>query len=189
MACLLSSGGLIISLVAFGTVEHHIHRKRRAANMPVLSMGAIRSAEDMIKAQVEKLCTRFQAYSKSGMPVELRTQFIAFTTDTIALHSLGQSLGLQDDENKAKDWNLTIRAVAKLTPLVKQFPWALETLKKIPVKIFRLISVDLARLLQYHHVSPDLHMLSSISRQTKHVVWLGHAGTRTPVSKGILFHD
>ncbi|KAL8745009.1 MAG: hypothetical protein Q9190_002823 [Brigantiaea leucoxantha] len=138
------------NLGPFGTIEHDIHRKRRAANSRILSISAVTSAESLIKDQVEHLSKNFQGCYKKGQILELRTRFLAFTTDTVALHALGESMGLQDDDLQAEEWNRTIRAVAKLTSLVKQFPWIINLFKKLPLGMLQRLAPDLARILQLH---------------------------------------
>lgn len=50
--------------------------------------------------------------------MERRTRFLAFTTDTVALYSLGQSRGLQSDElsRGRMEPNNTCRSKAHSTP-------------------------------------------------------------------------
>ena len=110
------------------------------------------NAEPLLRSQVDRLSIIFQQAFGKGEVLDLRPRFLAFTTDTVALHTLGHSMGLQDDETRAEDWNRTIRAVAKLTPLLKHFPWMIGFVQKLPVNLVRVIMPDLARLLQLHCV-------------------------------------
>lgn len=137
---------------AFGTVDHNIHRKRRVANSRLYASDAIANAESMVQEQVERLSEIFQRYVENGEVLELRKRFLAFTTDTVALHTLGQSMDLQSDERRAEEWHRTIRTVAKLTPFAKQFPWVIDVVRNLPVGPFKMIMPDMARLLQLHHV-------------------------------------
>lgn len=101
---------------AFGTVDHNIHRKRRAANSPFFSKQAIKAAEPLIQEQVKKLCDVLHKSHVDGDVVELRVSFLAFSTDTASSYVLGESKGLQDEKVKAKEWSETILAVPRLTP-------------------------------------------------------------------------
>lgn len=136
----------------------------------------------------------FQSSFERGETLELRTRFLAFTTDTVALYSLGQTMGLQGDERRAQEWNQTIRAVAKLTPLVKQFPWSIDISSILPLGMAHLIMPDFARVLQFRqvsstqpHISCEYCSQASIStmqmRKTTDVdfVFAGHALPRPPI--------
>lgn len=57
---------------------------------------------------------------------------------------------------RAEEWNRTIRAVAKLTPLLKQLACLWPFFGALPVGAIHLIMPDLATLLQLHRVSFDL---------------------------------
>lgn len=146
--------GLDLQLrTAFGTVDHDLHRKRRAATSRLYSSDAIANAESTIQEQVERLSETFQRYAENREVLELRKTFLAFATDTVALHNLGKSMDLQSDERRAEEWHRTIRTVAKLTPVVKQFPWVTDVVRNLPVGAFKMIMPDLAGVQQLHHVS------------------------------------
>ena len=149
---------------AFGTVDHDLHRKRRAANSRLHSTAAIASAEVLVRGQVERLSSIFRNAFETGEVLELRTRFLAFTTDTVALYSLGESLEYLSSRQRSEEWGRTIRAVAGLTPLVKQFPWLIDIVKSIPLAVAtRIMPPDLARVSQFHYVS-NLSMCNADSR-------------------------
>ena len=154
---------------AFGTVDHYLHRKRRAANSRLHSINAIANAESLVQEQVERLSDIFERCFEKGEVLELRTRFLAFTTDTVALHSLGQSMGLQSDERRAEEWYRTIRAIAKLTPLLKQFPWVIDVFQNLPVGAVYSIMPDLARVLQLRRVSSSQRLLPCLICEFVHM--------------------
>ena len=107
----------------------------------------------MLRGQVERLSDIFQYHLETNETVELRTAFIAFTSDTVALHFLGQSLGLQDDRQHANEWNRAIRAVAKYTPLIKQFTWLIHAAESLPRGLVGAVFSDLSKILHLRRVS------------------------------------
>ncbi|TVY17339.1 Cytochrome P450 monooxygenase sdnE [Lachnellula arida] len=113
-------------LATFGTVSHDLHRKRRLAISPFFSRKFIINAEKIFKDQVEHLSRNLQSCYQSGNVLDLRVTYLAFTTDTICRLAFGGALGLQDDTRGADDWAETMEAVARLTPLIKQFPFLLS---------------------------------------------------------------
>ncbi|TGO68998.1 hypothetical protein BELL_0796g00030 [Botrytis elliptica] len=137
-------------LGTFGTVEHDVHRKRRAANSHLLSTRAIFDAQPLILDQVRILSDQFERYLNTKEIIDLRVTFLAFTTDTITRYALGESKDLQENKTLAVDWSATIRAVARITPLMKQFPWMMTVALYIPIDILRFFMPELSRLVQYH---------------------------------------
>ena len=84
--------------------------------------------------------------------MELRVRFLAFTTDTVTRYALGKSNGLQFDIQRAKDWSATIRAIAAITPLVKQFPWLMDLVMCLPLTVLQVLSPELSRVVQLQYV-------------------------------------
>ena len=107
-----------------------------------------------MREQVERLSEILERSSDRREVVELRRRFLAFTTDTVALHALRETLGLQNDDCRAEEWSRTISAVAKLTPFIKQFPWILRVVQTIPIFAVQAVMPDLARVLHLHDVRP-----------------------------------
>jgi hypothetical protein len=119
----------------------------------LLSVRAITEGTPLIQEEVQALSDSFQRSFEKGEVVDLRVRCLAFTTDTITRYALGESKGLQKDDAAAQDWSQTIRAVARITPFVKQFPWIIDVAIRAPVPLVRLVLPQLSRLLDFHHVS------------------------------------
>ncbi|KAL8808403.1 MAG: hypothetical protein Q9200_004294 [Gallowayella weberi] len=134
----------------FGTVEHNLHGKRRAALSPMFSSRAISKAAEIMKGQVELLCNTFRDHLASGSPLELRTVFTGFTMDTVSLFAMGKSMGVQNDQSRAKTWVEAIKGISKTTPVAKQFPWLLSLGQKIPLGFIRRMNPAMAEVLQIH---------------------------------------
>jgi hypothetical protein len=137
---------------AFGTVSHDLHRKRRLAISPFFSRKFTKNAETVFQDQVERLSRVLHSSYQSGNVLDLRITYLAFTTDTVCRLAFGGSLGLQDNTSSAEDWAETMEAVARLTPLIKQFPFLISLVKKVPLPLLSYVVPVLARLLQLHEV-------------------------------------
>ncbi|KAF7869640.1 hypothetical protein EAF04_004424 [Stromatinia cepivora] len=121
-----------VPLGTFGTVEHDIHRKRRAANSQLQSTRAVYDAQPLIVDQTSAL----RCWPSPQIPSQdMRS---------------GRSSNLQENEKLAVDWNATIRAVDRVTLLMKQFPWMMTAALYIPITILRLFMPELSKLVQYH---------------------------------------
>lgn len=92
-----------------------------------------------------------QSLANNGV-VELRKTYLAITTDTLCDHASQKSQGLLIEDRKAAEWKRTIKAVAILTPLIKQFTWIIPMALKLPLASLQLVVPDLARIVSLHHV-------------------------------------
>ena len=143
----------MLNVTAFGTIDHEIHRKRRAAISPFFSKNTVTSTEHMIYDNMDLLENRLRQDLSNGGAVELRKTYLAMTTDTLADHAFNKSLNLLKDRKKADEWRRTIRAVTVLTPLIKQFVWIIPLALKLPMGLLRMIVPDLARIVALRRVS------------------------------------
>jgi len=161
----------------FGTVEHDVHRKRRGAISAFFSKRAVNDIEPWIHDKTEQLCANMRQQQKRDGSVELRSNFLAMTTDMIAAHALNGSnpqktLNLLQDERKALEWQKTIAAVALLTPICKQIPWLIPMALKLPVGFWMSIAPPLGRIVR-------LNRVSGLSRRSERgCAWILNATTR-----------
>ncbi|KAL9039717.1 MAG: hypothetical protein Q9180_002361, partial [Flavoplaca navasiana] len=137
----------------FGTVDHRVHHMRRSAISSFFSKRAIADIEPWIHQATSKLLNAMAQQQKRDGNIELRVNFLAITTDVIAAHALNGSnpqktLHLLDDEEKARDWQKTIAALAMLTALVRQAPWLIGVALKIPVGVWMSIAPPLGRIVR-----------------------------------------
>ena len=79
-----------------GTLDHDIHRMRRAAVLPFFSKQKIYALEPVITSTVDKLCEKVQDYCKSGEIMPLRNAFHCFAADVIGEYCFAESGGLLD---------------------------------------------------------------------------------------------
>ncbi|KAA8574347.1 hypothetical protein EYC84_005830 [Monilinia fructicola] len=140
----------------FGTVNHHVHRKRRAANSYFFSQKSITGAEPLLKERVEELCGIMHDAFLSKKIIELKLTFLAFSTDTVCQYVFAEPPRLQSNREAAELWHETINAVSGLAPLIKQFPWLIPVAKKLPSAVVDFFAPILGRLLRYHlHVNEE----------------------------------
>ncbi|GAP93176.1 putative cytochrome P450 [Rosellinia necatrix] len=132
----------------FGTLMHSTHRRRRAAISPLFSKGACAASECTIYDNVDRMLERIDHQIRATGSAEMRKIYLAFTTDTLSEHCFGRSTGLLLDDQAAVEWQRTIKAVAILTPLAKQFPWVIPLALKCPLRPLQLIVPDLARIVK-----------------------------------------
>ncbi|KAL9042704.1 MAG: hypothetical protein Q9180_000406 [Flavoplaca navasiana] len=137
----------------FGTISHHVHRKRRAALGPFYSKAAVIPAEDVLYDKLDKLCQLLKKKAVENSVVELRQTSLALTTDALSHHTFHQSSDLLSNEQAAAEWLRTVKAIAGLTPLVKQYTWIIPLALKLPLAPLRAIVPDLARIVALRKIT------------------------------------
>jgi hypothetical protein len=141
--------GLEVS--TFAAVEHNVHRQRAAANAPLMSRKVVVENIPMIREQLLKLRRAFESAANNRIAIELGVTFLAFTTDVAGQYFFGETLGLQDDIEKASAWKHATHSVARGTPIIKQFPGILKLALKIPLAVWKKLDPVTSALLQTQH--------------------------------------
>jgi cytochrome P450 len=132
----------------FSTIEHDLHRKRRAINMPMFAKAVVNGNTDIIRGQLKKMLRSFDNAAEDGTVLDLSLIFLAFTTDVASTYVLDVPLGMQDDlDGKATQWRNGTRQISANTPLVKQFPWLSIVINLIPLAVWKAVSPGVASLL------------------------------------------
>lgn len=139
-------------------MDHQLHRKRRAAISGFFSKRAVNDIEPWIHEKTKSLCATLRDQQSRGSSVELRVNFLAMTTDTIAAHSLNGSnrqrtLHLLKDVERAREWQKTVAAIAFLTPICKQAPWLIPIALKLSVGFWMMIAPSLGRIVRLNRVT------------------------------------
>ena len=110
----------------------------------------------MIHKMMNLLGQRLRQSLANGGVVEIRKTYLAMTTDTLCGHAFDKSLNLLQEDQKADEWKRTIKAVAILTPLIKQFTWIIPLALKLPLSPLRVVVPDLARIVALHRVGTKI---------------------------------
>lgn len=147
-----------------GTIDHHVHRKRRAAITPIFSKTIVASAEPIIHEKVELLGERLKAQFANAGIMELRRNYLAMTTDIICQHAFDMSLNMLQNDQAAKDWQNTINAVVTLTPWIKQFTWIIPAALRLPLVLLQMVVPAIARLVVLRRVGSLLFLSSRPKR-------------------------
>ncbi|KAL8911363.1 MAG: hypothetical protein Q9171_003457 [Xanthocarpia ochracea] len=136
--------------LAFGTVDHYIHRQRRAAVKTFVSKKTVQTFQSSICSTVELLCREFNHFAATGETFECGTYFLSWATDSVAKYLENSTYGLLDDARRRQDWQETIAQVVELTPLVKQFPFFMPFVLKVPGWLMQILSPKMNRVLLMH---------------------------------------
>ena len=101
---------------------------------------------------MEVLCRELSHHAKTGEAFECSTYFLSWATDSVAKYLENDTYGLLDDDDRRKDWQKTIEKVVELTPIVKQFPYFMPFMLKVPERVMRIVSSDMSLILLMHKV-------------------------------------
>lgn len=116
----------------------------------------------MIYKNMDLLIRTLRQSLANGGVAEMHKTYLAMTTDTLCDHTFGETLGLLQEDKKADEWRRTIKAVAVLTPLIKQFTYIIPLALKLPLRPLQIVVPDLARIVALHRVGTEMFMIMSI---------------------------
>lgn len=111
-----------IELSGFSTIDHDLHRLRRAALAKFFSRAQIWRLETEIQALVQRLCDKLLRESGRGEPVEVTTAYSCFTSDAISDYCFGQSFGFLAQESWYPNYRAAACALLKIVYVFRYFP-------------------------------------------------------------------
>ncbi|KAH7090475.1 cytochrome P450 [Paraphoma chrysanthemicola] len=115
--------GSALGSSGFGTVDHDLHRLRRAPLAKFFSRSMIALLEPEIQLLVQKLCSKLLRQSGEGKAFDITMAYSCFTTDAISGYSFGQSLGLLDQESWYPNFREPTAAILQPVFVFRFFPW------------------------------------------------------------------
>ncbi|KAJ8068587.1 hypothetical protein OCU04_002299 [Sclerotinia nivalis] len=134
---------------AFGTVDHKLHRERRAALNKYLSKQTIGKLEPMLLDMLDKLCGRIEEFREKREVLDMRIVYQCFITDVITLYALNRSWNHLDSPNFSPLWVETIAETVKLGHLLTQFPILLPIALNLPRWFLKLTKPGFALLMDF----------------------------------------
>ena len=141
------------SVAAFGTVKHHIHRRRRTPISSFFSKTSVADMQDKIWAHAEHLCDILREHHEKGTVVYGRQLFLGWSTDTLKACAFGPGESLLDDVEQTLAFDQIFESFATLYPLLKQCEWMIPFALTLPIWLTRALHKPLATLLIVHKVS------------------------------------
>ncbi|OQE10007.1 hypothetical protein PENVUL_c005G07059 [Penicillium vulpinum] len=135
------------------SMDHDLHRVRRAALNPFFSKRAISSLEGMVVEKIKRLESRLAGSYARGEVVNLTNSTAALTMDVISSYALGGDIGNLGREDWGSDWLEAFRTVGLMRPMGRQFSWLMNPLlNNLSPEVVKWISPETAKLtkkLQY----------------------------------------
>ncbi|KAH9826728.1 Cytochrome-P450 [Teratosphaeria destructans] len=131
----------------FQTIDHHVHRMRRAALSPFFSKRNIQRLEGLITAKIDVLVARFAAAHQTGEVLPLLHATGALTMDIISVYAFGRDAGKLTQPNWAAEELEAYRKLSEFGPFGRHFPWfAKAMMVMLPARLVEKLSPTAALL-------------------------------------------
>ncbi|KAL9024943.1 MAG: hypothetical protein Q9196_006142, partial [Gyalolechia fulgens] len=124
----------------FGTVNHDLHRSRRAPLDRLFSRKLVQELQPWIVSAVEKLCVRLQSTVDSGETINLKYAYLALTRDIIYQYCFSRPLSSVNRPDFDQPYLDAVEAGPQITPLIFNLHWIGVLLHSIPGWLVKLIS-------------------------------------------------
>lgn len=125
----------------FTTVDHDLHRIRRASWNPYFSKQSIRRMHPhLVQPLVDKLCRRLTQQWAGGKPVVMMHAWASLTADIISEYSFPQGYNLLDKpEFDSEHYHAWVAFTATCSPS-RHFPWLFTIMDAMPFWVTKLMS-------------------------------------------------
>jgi hypothetical protein len=114
--------------------------------MPFFSRRAVTELEHDIVVKVDQLTARVEA-EYLGWELEIGVSFTALTPDVITEYCFGQSWRCLSSLDFAPGWKTIMTKLFEPVPFVKQFPWLLQIMNRLPRLATAMLAPDMTRMM------------------------------------------
>lgn len=135
------------------TIDHDLHKNRRAALNPFFSKQKVASLEVVIRNQIEKLAQRIEEYAASGNVLSIGTAYCALTMDIISEYSMGKSYANLEYPNFHQELVEAVSGFGTLWRIGKHFRLFSLLVANIPIWIIRKLDPKAAAWIAFEAVS------------------------------------
>ena len=127
------------------TIDHQLHKARRAPLTPFFSKRGVNNLGSNIQAKVDQMTDGIdRQYLQTGKVLKVNVAFTALTLDVISDYCFGQSWRCLGAPEFAPEWNRTMTNLFEPVPIAKQFPIILQILGAIPRWALKKMNPDMA---------------------------------------------
>lgn len=110
----------------------------------------------MVWDKVDKLLSNIDEQIQRDGVAEMRTNASALATDVVAAYCLEGSLGLLENEEKAKEWMAVLTSFTDVIPIAKHFSWLIPLSTSLPYSLVLKISPMMSRVVDARIVNPPV---------------------------------
>ncbi|GAD94164.1 hypothetical protein AN8309.2 [Paecilomyces variotii No. 5] len=164
---------------AIGTVEHHVHRMRRAALNPFFSKAGVYRLESVIQQKVDLMLDRLAEFRKLGRPIPLDVMFPAFTNDVVMEYAFARSDHRLEHPDFDALFHETMLSFSVLNHWTKHMNWILTLGQSIPLWLAKRLDEGMGKIVS---------LQTNIANQIKDIQ-TGTDKNYEAVSHKTIFHD
>ncbi|KAI3399785.1 hypothetical protein diail_5581 [Diaporthe ilicicola] len=140
----------------FGTVDHDLHRSRRAPLAKFFSRTATVNLEGEIAAQAQRLCDKIMAQRGNSTPFDMTIAYSNLSTDIVSGYCFGESFNLLDQPGWSPNFREPNLATLKYWFILRFFPvlrnlldlgvWFIDYLPDDMALFIRTIQIDIPKM-------------------------------------------
>jgi cytochrome P450 len=145
--------GLGTKISALATLEHDLHRKRRAPLNPFFSKQSVRRLDPVLKQTVSNVLRNLSNAAKTGKIMGMDLLYAATTSDIIYEYCFGKSERSLDREDLNEPYFAGTAAGNKQYHFATFNPWYIPTLKALPVSAMVVLIPLVKQFLRLTEVS------------------------------------
>lgn len=118
---------------AYATVDHDLHRIRRAAQNPYFSKRQILNFSPYIQSCIDKLISRLACeYNNRKKILCLSQAYCCFSCDIVTEYCFAKGYDFLSSPDFLSPFPGAIRGLQRMTHILTHFPWILPILKALP---------------------------------------------------------
>lgn len=118
---------------AFSTIDHSLHKVRRAALSPFFSVASVKRLQGVVEERIDAVLRHLAEHARSSTePLDMELVFAAFTNDAINEYAFARSLHLVDKPDFGRATVESIRMGTHMGVFAKHLPWALPLITALP---------------------------------------------------------
>lgn len=144
------------------TIDHSLHRNRRAAVAPYFMLSSIRQFDPVIRAKLELLSQKFERFRQSGEIVSLDEAFTATMTDIVTQYGFGIDRGFLESDGFAPEWHSLLKFASEQTTLSKQIPGLVYLANLFPKSLVLKIRPQLENAVAFAEVGVPVHQQAQL---------------------------
>lgn len=138
----------------FATCDPRLHRIKRAVLNPFFSQKRVFELEELIQQKVTLLISRSRQSLTATGEVNLHLAFRALAIDVVTDYAFGQCYGFLERPDFGIDFFRMIQSLGPGVWVFNQFPIVQPISMAIPLRLAKLMSRSLSKMMIHHQVLP-----------------------------------
>lgn len=134
---------------SFATVDHTLHKARRALIAPYFSRARVQGLEPTIRAKLDRLVARLDEFALRGQPLRVDTAFSCLTVDIVTQYTNYRCFNYLDSPDFKPQWAETTKDLKECTVMARNVPLAFMFLACLPIGCIKAIYPKLVTVIKF----------------------------------------